>query len=58
MFKEGEVTIIEIQHDSWCKTLKTGSGLDCNCDPDVHSEDKEFMARFSKVVAAFPPKDE
>jgi len=46
MFKKGEVTVVEIQHDSWCKTLKTGSGLDCNCDTDfsINSEDKEFMA--------------
>ena len=50
MFKKGEVTVVEIQHDSWCKTLKTGSGLDCNCDTDIHSEDKEFMAM---VNAAF-----
>ena len=50
MLKKGEVTVVEIQHDSWCKTLKTGSGLDCNCDADIYSEDKEFMAM---VNAAF-----
>ena len=42
MFKKGEVSGMEIQHDSWCKTLKTGSGMDCNCDPDIHSENKEL----------------
>ncbi|MBP5996967.1 MAG: hypothetical protein KA535_03365 [Azonexus sp.] len=22
-----------IEHDEWCKTLKTGHGEDCNCNP-------------------------
>lgn len=29
------VFITEHRHDDWCQTLKTGSGLDCNCEPDV-----------------------
>jgi len=50
MLKKGEVTVVEIQHDSWCKTLKTGSGLDCNCDADIHSEDQEFMAMVNAAL--------
>ena len=23
------------QHDDWCKTLKTGRGGDCNCNPTM-----------------------
>lgn len=42
MLKKGEVTVVEIRHDSWCKTLKTGSGLDCDCDADIHLEDQEL----------------
>ncbi len=26
--------VLNVAHDSWCKTLKTGRGQDCNCDPD------------------------
>ena len=31
----GVVLMQEFQHDSWCRTLKTGNGNDCNCDPWV-----------------------
>lgn len=23
-----------VQHDAWCKTLRTGHGSDCSCTPD------------------------
>lgn len=28
------VIITRFQHDDWCKTLKTGRGDDCCCNPD------------------------
>ena len=30
----GAVLMFELQHDTWCRTLKTGNGNDCNCNPD------------------------
>jgi hypothetical protein len=31
------------QHDDWCRTLVTGRGSDCNCNPTVtyHQQPKE-----------------
>ena len=29
------VFVMEYQHDDWCKTLRTGRGSDCNCNPDM-----------------------
>jgi hypothetical protein len=34
-FAPGQVTHACYSHDSHCKTLKTGNGFDCNCNPDV-----------------------
>lgn len=28
------ILIVQLRHDGWCKTLKTGHGDDCNCNPD------------------------
>jgi hypothetical protein len=24
-----------VAHDSWCKTMNTGRGSDCNCNPEI-----------------------
>jgi len=31
--KKGCIYILRVEHDDWCETLKSGSGLDCNCNP-------------------------
>ena len=31
---EPGVIIVRLAHDDWCKTLRTGRGGDCCCDPD------------------------
>lgn len=28
------VMVVQLAHDDWCATLKTGRGGDCNCTPD------------------------
>jgi hypothetical protein len=28
------VVVLQLAHDDWCKTLKTGRSADCNCNPD------------------------
>lgn len=28
------VFVLNVAHDDWCMTLKTGRGDDCNCSPD------------------------
>ncbi len=30
--KPGEVSIIDVRHDSWCSIWRTGT---CNCSPDI-----------------------
>ena len=34
-FAQGVVTHMCYSHDAHCKTLKTGNGFDCNCEPDI-----------------------
>ena len=50
LVKGGGVTIINICHDDWCKTLKTGNGADCNCNPTQEiktlKSDSDFKAYF------------
>jgi hypothetical protein len=40
----GRVIHTVFRHDSWCNTLNGGSGLDCNCDPEIthHLQPKEL----------------
>ena len=28
------LSVIQVQHDAWCKFFATGSPSDCNCNPD------------------------
>jgi len=34
-FAPGTVTHMCMSHDAHCKTLRTGSGFDCNCEPEL-----------------------
>ncbi len=34
-FAPGVVTHACYSHDAHCKTLKTGNGFDCNCEPEL-----------------------
>jgi hypothetical protein len=34
-FAPGQVTHACVSHDKHCKTLRTGNGSDCTCNPDV-----------------------
>jgi hypothetical protein len=34
LFAPGVVHCVH-SHDAHCRTLKTGNGFDCNCNPDV-----------------------
>ncbi len=34
-FPKGRVSHMMVRHDDWCKTLQTGNGEDCNCEPLV-----------------------
>jgi hypothetical protein len=34
-FTPGMVTHMCFSHDDHCRTLQTGNGSDCNCNPDV-----------------------
>jgi hypothetical protein len=48
-FKEDCINILRIEHDDWCETLKSGSGLDCNCSPVtrmVPLESEEDIQRY------------
>lgn len=29
------VFLLEVAHDDWCRTMKTGNGSDCNCNPVI-----------------------
>lgn len=33
LFESGGIVMLTVAHDDWCKTLKTGVGADCNCNP-------------------------
>lgn len=48
--KKGCMNILRIEHDDWCKTLTSGSGDDCNCQPVtrlvVLETDEDFKRYF------------
>jgi len=49
LIKPGAINMINICHDDWCKTLKTGDGNDCNCNPVtrmVPLESEEDIQRY------------
>jgi len=31
----GGVFHTQMAHEDWCKTMKTGNGSDCTCEPEV-----------------------
>ena len=35
--RPGTVNIVTVRHDGWCATIRTGSMLDCTCEPDVEA---------------------
>ena len=46
-FQVGAITHAVMNHDLWCKTMKTGSGHDCNCEPEIsyHRQPAEGSSR-------------
>ena len=47
-FPTGSTSHINILHDDDCKTLKTGSGLDCRCNCEIQIGKKKYS--FNKNV--------
>lgn len=45
IFKPGTVSFMEVQHDSWCPTLTSGLGNDCQCTPTtrLHSDEERYI---------------
>jgi hypothetical protein len=37
----GAVTFMEVRHESWCPTLASGKGGDCQCTPTTHLHNDE-----------------
>lgn len=36
-----------IEHDDWCKFLKTNVATECNCNPNIHTYDeKTYIEKF------------
>ena len=60
LIEGGGLIMVQIAHDDWCKTLKTGNGSDCNCNPVESAKklegDGEIEEYFRELGYPFPVK--